>query len=771
MKLRPCLLKILTPDEEQINGTGFFCHPEGYVLTCWHVIEGHLRRKLTEVTVLYDSAFLKALILKERSCRESDIAVLHILEPPSSLDYLRLDTHWRVELNDNLRSFGYPRGIFENDGVPIRGKVGGLDLIPVDSVDVLPIEGLNQSNVNGGYSGAPVFNDRTQRVIGLLYARHKDTQAFFNPICKLFPYWPKLEAYHDIYQQIRQHFAEGARQKLCERLKDMQFISLQLEQGVLPDDNGRASDTKIEPQRQEHRRRWNPLSLDELFPPKRHYLLSSDVGTGKTTFLNWLAAELISKTSEFTPLVMSCTDLEKSNAAHWPDLKNWTKDFYHDQFPQTDLDDFLDWAWKGRLIFLFDGLDQIKSRTYSALANTAYWIAGNNAALITSRPSATLALEDKRSIRFLRLKPFSEDDQRLYFGNAYSEARRIAQFAPELSKVPMLAYMILTLIKKGEAERVETRTEAYERFIQHILSKHEPHVPFYREQRARARQLERGLCTLAYHALAASEPQIQRIEEDLVYESVDESVVDDLPRFGLVNHIFERGQHLFLFTHQSFQEFLAAQYLAEDKHKPERNRVLDERWNPKWKPVIRFLASLKGEQVIEELLAVKDNVIHANLFLAVSCASEIKILSKANLKYIEQGLLPLLEIETFQEDALQAVSTFGHRSKISSELIGAVLESLKGGYWQVRRIALEVLEVFSERLTPAQVDAVVQRLGDDDSEVRKRALEVLKILGKRLTPAQVDAVVDRLGDEDRDVRLMLEICVNESSRRNPNTVR
>ncbi len=43
--------KILQPDKEEINGTGFFCHPGGYILTCYHVIEPHLKAGKTEVNV------------------------------------------------------------------------------------------------------------------------------------------------------------------------------------------------------------------------------------------------------------------------------------------------------------------------------------------------------------------------------------------------------------------------------------------------------------------------------------------------------------------------------------------------------------------------------------------------------------------------------------------------------------------------------------------------------------------------------------------------
>ena len=53
--LRKYPLKILLPDEEIINGTGFFCHREGYILTCYHVIKPYLEINKAEVRVVYQN--------------------------------------------------------------------------------------------------------------------------------------------------------------------------------------------------------------------------------------------------------------------------------------------------------------------------------------------------------------------------------------------------------------------------------------------------------------------------------------------------------------------------------------------------------------------------------------------------------------------------------------------------------------------------------------------------------------------------------------------
>src|SRR5262245_53630260 len=131
--LRPYLVKILALDENEVNGTGFLCHPDGYVLTCRHVIEHHLRCGSAQVSLLYGEERQQALIRDDLSCVEADIAVLVLPQKSASWPYLPLDTHWRVKLKDDLTSFGYPKGAFATGGVPIRGQVGGLTPTPIDN--------------------------------------------------------------------------------------------------------------------------------------------------------------------------------------------------------------------------------------------------------------------------------------------------------------------------------------------------------------------------------------------------------------------------------------------------------------------------------------------------------------------------------------------------------------------------------------------------------------------------------------------------------------
>ena len=399
--LRPYLVKVLTP-AEKVNGTGFFCNPEGFILTCYHVVKPWLT-KSNEVFVVHKNSKLRATLRPDFSTEEGDIAVLQldVSTEYKEWGFLPLDTYWRVEPEDKLQSFGYPQGKkqFAKSGIPIAAEVGGLTHTEVDKVKVYPIAGLNLGNVDGGYSGAPLVNHTTQKVIGLIHAKHHEHQAFVVPLEPLFKRWADLRSFHDIFRQIREYLAKKAQAALQERLKETEFIPPALEQGEIPDKKSSEQAERAGPLG----RRWERIDVSNLLRPSGKIVLSSDVGTGKTTFLYWLTKELLDKTAA-VPVSLSCSKLEKYGALHWENLKKNLIDSFRVQFLERDLDEFFGRAFQDRhVVFLCDGLDQIKGG-YSEFAKTVFEIADGRAVLITSRPSAVLAFENEAEILFLRLK-------------------------------------------------------------------------------------------------------------------------------------------------------------------------------------------------------------------------------------------------------------------------------------------------------------------------------------------------------------------------------
>ena len=723
------LLKILQPEKEEINGTGFFCHPDGYILTCYHVIEPHLNAGKTDVHVIYQGERHRAKICNEYCIEGADIAVLKLFEPLPSLKYLPLDVYDLWGIKDEIYGFGYPLGYFKESGIGINGSVGGPTRH--EGIGVVQIIGLNISNVSPGYSGAPVLNVKNEKVIGLIYARYEPTQAFFVPLAKLLQRWQELKEFHDVFKKIRSKLAQKAKEELDKKLRGSRFIPLNLECGTIPE--------KPEEEERErtsewaHGREWQDFDLKTLPSFSKSYILSSSVGTGKTTFLYWLVTELVSK--DVVPIFMTCAEFERINPGGWNDLrKQLTLSFNHD-FLEEDIENFFDTYFRREeLFFLFDGLDQIKGDDYLNLAKTIFNITSRNHVIISSRPSSVISFESERDISFLRLKPFSAEDEKQYFADDYEKARSVSRVAPDLTRIPMLASMVKILIREGKATNIFTRADIYSRFLDHIIYHHDPNIPLSSQKVQQTEDIKKALKRISFDALNLKKPQIQKISISIYSQKDFRIPVDDLPRFGLVNLVLETAdstQHSLFFSHQSFQEFLAAQYIDEDKERIER--VIDEMWSPRWKEVIRFLAGIRGQEIVDMIYSQKDNIIHSQLFLAAECLAEVRDVSGEIKEEINSKIRDLIKIEPFRIDVISALRSLG-------DIIGLKL-LLSDEDGDVRRAALMALTKLKDRVNDEVIREIAGRLRDEELYVRGAAVWALTEFRDRVNDEVIREIV------------------------------
>jgi hypothetical protein len=374
-------------------------------------------------------------------------------------------------------------------------------------------------------------------------------------------------------------------------------------------------------------------------------------------------------------------------------------------------------------------------------------LADRSPVLITSRPSAVIAVEDDRDLTFLRLQSFSGQDQRRYFGAHYKTAKAVCALAPDLVEVPMLASMVRELVVKGGPKEAATRTELYGQFVYYVLTKHESNKPLM-DKPGLVTKIERVLGRFAFDALAQAKPHIQRVPIEAYADEVS-IPLSELIAFGLVNRILDSGGETLFFTHQSFQEFLAAKHVARTPEAVEQ--VLKEHWHPKWAEVIRFLAGLQGEPILEKILAKPDNVICSNLFLVARCASQVKTPSARLANPIKAKLFELAEIEPFRRHAISALGSLGRW--LDAKAVHAIAGRLSDEDSVVRGRAVEALGSLGDRLAVDAVRTIVDRLSDEESFVRGRAVEALESLGDRLDAEAVRAIAARLSDEDSVVRV------------------
>ena len=351
-------------------------------------------------------------------------------------------------------------------------------------------------------------------------------------------------------------------------------------------------------------------------------------------------------------------------------------------------------------------------------------ITSHSRVIISSRPSSVIPLESERELPFLRLKPFSSEDEKLYFGDDYEQARSVSRFAPDLIRVPMLAYMVKTLIREGKAKNIFSRADIYARFLDHVIYRHDPNKPLLDDAQL-TESVKKALKRISFDALNLKEPQIQKISIDLpIIEHLKSEFgipIDELPRFGLVNLILERGditQHSLFFTHQSFQEFLAAQYISESEDSERIEGVINEMWSPKWREVIKFLAGIRGQEIVEKVYSQDDNIIHSRLFLAAECLAEVRGVRKELKEEINQKLKELITIEPSRIDAIPALRSLGD--------ITSLKLLLWDSDWKVRAAAVGALAEFKDRVPDEVINEIAGRLRDDD-DVHESAYRTLKI--------------------------------------------
>ncbi|MBF0556318.1 MAG: trypsin-like peptidase domain-containing protein, partial [Nitrospirae bacterium] len=653
------LIKILYP-EDQVNGTGFMCHPDGYALTCYHVIKPHVLENY-RLNIIYQDVEYETEICLGYSSEDADIAVIYVPNLPPDVNYLPLDVHGRFKINEELYSFGYPQNnYFKKTGIPSSFSVSGSARI--DNTACYLIKGLSVENIGVGYSGSPVIHKESDKVIGLISHNYKKTQAFMVPLDGLFDQCPFLKDYHDIFRKINEMAAEKAANELDKKLQQDKIIPLELECGIVkekePDKNEREGRAK----EWDHSRQWDTFEVSQLFKELNSYILSSSVGAGKTTFLYWLAGEIIKKNS-LIPVSVTCSDFEDMKT--WDDLRSHLISTYHDKdnkyINKSDLEYYFDYHYdNGRCVFLFDGLDQIKKNGYSELVKTILKVFKGSYTIITSRPSSVIFFDTDADIIFLRLKSFSVSQQKEYFNGYYERAKELSVYASDLISVPMLAHMVKPLILANKDKDIPNRTELYDRFINYIIMKHSPNDEVAAENFGKTDKVKAALNHVAFKSLNLIDPEIQKVSISHHDESLFSISVDDITTFGLVNKIIERGdinERCLFFTHQSFQEYFAAQYICENEERI--NKAIDEMWSSKWKEVIKFLCGFKGIKIIEKIYSKKDNAIHSRLFMAVACLPETIETNTELRSEIIKRLKELTNQHPFERPAIHSLVSMG----------------------------------------------------------------------------------------------------------------
>lgn len=149
------------PKSDKILGTGFFVE-NGVILTCAHVIEEYYDPDMTAYFQLEGSAdIVGAEVVFYSPKEEFDIA---ILKPKREIEFspLRITTSKNSKLNE-FSIYGYPI-LGEISGLNGAGKILGW----VKGANGHTSLQLDSRQITHGFSGAPVWDEELQAVVGML---------------------------------------------------------------------------------------------------------------------------------------------------------------------------------------------------------------------------------------------------------------------------------------------------------------------------------------------------------------------------------------------------------------------------------------------------------------------------------------------------------------------------------------------------------------------------------------------------------------------------
>lgn len=355
----------------------------------------------------------------------------------------------------------------------------------------------------------------------------------------------------------------------------------------------------------------------------------------------------------------------------------------------------------------------------------------------------------------------------------------------DLARNPLLLTMIAVVLRQGK-RLPERRVELYDQALGQLMTQWEflrmaargDTTPLFSIDYNDACQLWAPLARWMHEGGtgAVHEEELkQRLKTRLQELDREETAQDWLAvRGDKCCLLQERGDKLFSFLHQTFQEYLAAMDLYQG------GQFVDdlERYiaDPRWHEVLRLTCGYLGVicrpprraevtallQRIKNQPSPQEALLHQNLFLAASClADDVK--SRRDIEQaIVQDLLSLARSPAMDQQRLEAMRLLVANARIPTDegLLQEVAPVLlRDEHWQIRYLFAQWLDSRSG----SSAGSFLAQLGDDrNANVCGLALA----LSWRRNPTQalLEQVLAKLGSMMADLRLEVDhILLQKSS--------
>lgn len=374
-------------------------------------------------------------------------------------------------------------------------------------------------------------------------------------------------------------------------------------------------------------RRWSEIKPKSYFELKdfpngeiSQAVINAGAGLGKTTLLKAISYKLSQDKIKLPAFIPLSTLIESSSVISH--LNTMINDSYHVR---------IDWSYMcsaGRVAILFDGLDELSNtERLNVLDKVSKHIARfpKTDFLLTVRDSSILTKSlDVKTLEIRRLS----DEKIIEFSKSYSQfgakidGNKLLEHTKHntelmhLLRIPLFLSLVLATFK-ADTSLPTSRTEILEQYLDILfLPEHKPsqgtnNTPYLREIAE----------YLAYQGLTQehigfNEKEILRYLRNLEYCDKPQEYLENLHKYGILSKVSSRWQ----FTYPTIQEYLAAQYIVENKEEEIINGFEKIISRP-WAQTIQFALESyqKSNEVIKSQLQKDDDAFFTSLRLIARC--------------------------------------------------------------------------------------------------------------------------------------------------------
>lgn len=372
-------------------------------------------------------------------------------------------------------------------------------------------------------------------------------------------------------------------------------------------------------------REIKPKSYFELkdFPNSEisQVVINAGAGLGKTTLLKAISYKLSQDKIKLPAFIPLSTLIESSSVINH--LNTIINDSYHVR---------IDWNYMcsaGRVAIFFDGLDELSNtERQNVLDKIIKHIARfpKTDFLLTVRDSSILTKNlDVKTLEIRRLS----DEKIIEFSKSYSQfgakidGDKLLKHTKHntelmhLLRIPLFLSLVLATFNPDD-DLPTSRTEILERYLD-ILFSPEEHKP--NQGKSNTPHLRVATEYLAYEGLVQEnigfrEKDILKYLHDFQYCDNPQEYLENLHKYGILSKVSSRWQ----FTYPTIQEYLASQYILENKEE-EMINGFEKIISRPWAQTIQFALESyqKSNEIIKEQIKKDDDAFFTSLRLIARC--------------------------------------------------------------------------------------------------------------------------------------------------------